>query len=479
MGYGIVVKSFGKAPDHSDKNRESIEKKKELLKKQFEEKSKKLTKNNKIIEVDNKEDGKNDKNQINNKHAEQLKALKNQIKTLKSEKILIVTKSKKLEKKILSYANNNTNLTDNININKTKFLNLKEKYDDIKLQYDILQKLHTDLSKEYYKYKLQLGKQNMLRKLSKKLELLSVSNRDLRLQLGSKAEVISKLIKDVDSLRINKLDGYSNLYKKQIEALENDKYSLSVENQKLRKKLEIYEPTEKVKEIAVDIIKEKKLSINSDNTRHVLVKIKESMGILKKNDDKYIFMDYNGNTFENVNASKYYIEDLEEVFCVAEYDNKENEYNVTNIYPFIESKEELIGRLYEMDLRKDNKLKVIRTGNIKKDYINYENFNNQKVLVINSFNQKLYISELKKYNLKVSGFDTYQENPLKIISKLTSYDIVICCTGTSRHYINTLIENTKDYYDENGERNNKYQFMENVTMSNLLNRINYAIENIK
>jgi len=139
----------------------------------------------------------------------------------------------------------------------------------------------------------------------------------------------------------------------------------------------------------------------------------------------------------------------------------------------------LIGRLYEMDLRKDNKLKVIRTGNIKKDYINYENFNNQKVLVINSFNQKLYISELKKYNLKVSGFDTYQENPLKIISKLTSYDIVICCTGTSRHYINTLIENTKDYYDENGERNNKYQFMENVTMSNLLNRINYAIENIK
>ena len=188
---------------------------------------------------------------------------------------------------------------------------------------------------------------------------------------------------------------------------------------------------------------------------------------------------YNGNTFENVNSSKYYIEDLEEVFCVAEYDNKENEYNVTNIYPFIESKEELIGRLYEMDLRKDNKLKVIRTGNIKKDYINYENFNNQKVLVINSFNQKLYISELKKYNLKVSGFDTYQENPLKIISKLTSYDIVICCTGTSRHYINTLIENTKDYYDENGERNNKYQFMENVTMSNLLNRINYAIENIK
>lgn len=479
MGYGIVVKSFGKAPDNSDKNKELMNKKRELLKKQFEEKSKELTKNNEIIEVDNKEDGKNDKNQINNKHAEQLKALKNQIKTLKTEKILAITKSKKLEKKMLSYANNNTKLNDNINTNKTKFLNLKEKYDDIKLKYDILQKLHKDLSKEYSKYKLQIGKQNMLRKLNKKLELLSVSNRDLRIKLGNKTEVISKLIKDVDSLRINKLDGYSNLYKQQIEALENDKYSLSVENQNLRKKLEIYEPAEKEKVEKIVIAKHPKQSEKTDNPRHVLVEIKESMGILKKNNDKYVYVDYGGNTFDNVNIGNFYIEDLEEVFCVVEYDNKENEYTVTNIYPYIESKEELIGHLYEMNLRKDNKLKVIRIGNIKKQYINYENFKNQKVLVINSFNQKLYISELKKYNLKVSGFDTYQENPLKIISKLVSYDIVICCTGTSRHYINTLIENTKDYYDENGERNNKYQFMENVTISNLLNRINYAIENIK
>ena len=222
-----------------------------------------------------------------------------------------------------------------------------------------------------------------------------------------------------------------------------------------------------------------KLSIKSDNPRHVLVKIKESMGMLKNNDDKYIYIDYNGNTFDNVNASKYYIEDLEEVFCVAEFNDENNEYVITNIYPYIESKEELISHLYEMNLRKDNKLKVIRTGNIKKEYINYENFNNQKVLIINSFNQKLYISELKKYNLKVSGFDTYSESPLKIISKLVSYDVVICCTGTSRHYINTLIENAKDYYVNNEVRNEKYQFMEHVTISNLLNRINYAIENTK
>jgi hypothetical protein len=478
MGYGIIIKNFGKPPDIVDKNKKLMEEKRELLKKQFEEKSKELTKNNEIIEVDNKEDSNNDKIQIN-KHAEQLKILKNQMKVLKVEKTLAITKSKKLEKKILSYANTNKKLNDDININKTNLVNLKEKYDDIKLQYYILQKVHKDLSKEYYKYKRQIGQQNMLRKLSEKLELLSVSNRDLRTQLGGKTEIISTLIKDVDSLRINKLDGYSNLYKQQIESLENDKYSLSVENQNLRKKLEIYEPTEKVKEIVVDTTKENKLSIKSDNPRHVLVKIKESMGMLKNNDDKYIYIDYNGNTFDNVNASKYYIEDLEEVFCVAEFNDENNEYVITNIYPYIESKEELISHLYEMNLRKDNKLKVIRTGNIKKEYINYENFNNQKVLIINSFNQKLYISELKKYNLKVSGFDTYSESPLKIISKLVSYDVVICCTGTSRHYINTLIENAKDYYVNNEVRNEKYQFMEHVTISNLLNRINYAIENTK
>jgi predicted RNase H-like nuclease (RuvC/YqgF family) len=418
---------------------------------------------------------KNDK--IINRYKEKLNSLTKKVDSLKSKNQYL----NKVIDKELKIKENLQNKLD-LAIQETQFKDseylklidkntiLADNYKEIFNKYNILK----NRVEEYESY-------NYWEQLQKSIEEITDQNNMLRKSISGRDRSITKLSKELSKI---KLDMYIEKYKDEIQKLKHSQKSLSVENKLLKEKLEQYEPSQKYTEKNINT---KDLFSNNDVTTRMVkavpVEINTSCGFLKRFEDKFKFIDCDNLSHENVDYDSFYLDDVENIYCRVVYNKQSDIYKVKSVYPLIKSKEELISYLNNKDLKKVrmNKIKKAKSVEIVESYKYDYKFNGEKVLIVNSDRNNYYVYNLRKYNLKVDGFDSYSENPTILVDILPRYDIVIIITGASRHYVNTMIENAKDYIKDElfNSVNKKYQFMENVTLSKLLARINYTIENIK
>jgi hypothetical protein len=268
---------------------------------------------------------------------------------------------------------------------------------------------------------------------------------------------------------INYMKNKIEQYKKKIKTLStgggvdidyyNEKVSnYALENSKLRQQiLELEQKNNKLSErLLFEVSKKDDESFN--NLIH-----KRSYGILQNIEGKTYFIDVEGNkTIADVENIKF----EEGVPCRVKFE----EIQVARIQRIYDENDKFVEKVKSIDKEykiKDNKEEFLYEG------VDYKNLYN--VLIIGSENKEQYTRVLKRIGLKVSWYDSFEGNVVRLRNMINRYDIVICCTNHCRHYASNLMTYMAEHDVENQI---KYNLIENDNVYNIVGRTRYVIENL-
>lgn len=459
MGYGIVLKSFGKDPNKADKDKILQEKQAKLksLQQKFINKNKELVKDipkngmTKITQenVFNKPKVDKDlKQQLNNanKKLEELRNkevkykdtifklknnLSNSIQELQKEKENNTVLSNKLSKYLIKNANKETEIE-----------NLKYKYNQLEQSYTI--KAFNILTRDIYRR-------------DKKIIKLQNNISNLENEVKNNKEYIFDL-KHGEEITIKDMQHYKSIITRYAQ-----------ENIKLNKRIQELEKNYKEKVTNL---------VNSDIVLGQLkndIEIAKGIKGRKTNKSKWF------GTLKTINSFVFF-ENLDGQLNPANIDNIEFKENIPckAVIYYNKNNTALIQKVYnekDIFIQELKESKHYKRKQERKEFL-YENVkyeNQYNVLIIGAENKGEYLSTLRRIGLNVVFYNSYEGNVVRLRNMLDRHDIVICCLRHSRHYASNLMI----YMQEKDSSNfNKYNLIDKDNLENIIGRVRYCIENM-
>jgi hypothetical protein len=122
-----------------------------------------------------------------------------------------------------------------------------------------------------------------------------------------------------------------------------------------------------------------------------------------------------------------------------------------------------------------NNIKKIDKGRKEFLYEDVDYKNKYTVLIIGSENKDQYMSILKRIGMKVTWFDSYENNVVRLKNMLDRHDIVLCCLKHSRHYATGLMKYMAEKHPDEAI---KYNIINDDNLENIIARIRYVIANM-